>query len=287
MTAVKTSKASGNKKGVVREVSKLLVDEPIVGVISMEGLPAAQQQKIKAQLREHVHIYMTKIPLMRLAVRDASKKRPDISKLEPFITGMTALLFTKESPFKLYKIIKRNKSPAFAKPGQRAPMDIVVRAGPTSFAPGPIIGEFGSLGIKAGIDGGKVVIKQDSVVAKEGAVISAPLASMLARLDIKPVDIGLNVRVIFEDGVLYDKSVLDVDESLILSQMSMIVSTANVLSVELGIINRDNIDSFIARAFMHARGLAKDACIVTLDNVGDVLAVANAQAVALRSIEKL
>lgn len=287
MTAVKTSKASGNKKSIVREVSKLLLEEPIVGVISMEGLPAAQQQKIKAQLREHVHIYMTKIPLMRLAIRDASVKRPEISKLEPFITGMTALLFTRESPFKLYRIIKRNKSPAFAKPGQKAPMDIVVRAGPTSFAPGPIIGEFGGLGIKAGIEGGKVVIKQDSVVVREGAVISAPLAGMLARLDIKPIEIGLNVRVVFEGGVLYDRSVLDVDEYLILSQMSMIVSTANALSVELGIINRENIDSFIVRAFRHARGLANFAGFVTGDNVGDVLAVANAQAVALISMEKL
>jgi large subunit ribosomal protein L10 len=41
----------------------------------------------------------------------------------------------------LYKILQKSKSSAPAKAGQTAPNDIYVKAGKTSFAPGPIIGE--------------------------------------------------------------------------------------------------------------------------------------------------
>ncbi|MBI2112759.1 50S ribosomal protein L10, partial [Candidatus Woesearchaeota archaeon] len=37
-------------------------------------------------------------------------------------------------------MLEKNKSNAPAKPGQVAPKDITVKAGATSFAPGPIIG---------------------------------------------------------------------------------------------------------------------------------------------------
>ena len=47
----------------------------------------------------------------------------------------------------------------------------MIPAGPTPFAPGPIIGELGMLKIKAGIEAGKVVIKEDAHVAKKGDVI--------------------------------------------------------------------------------------------------------------------
>jgi len=65
---------------------------------------------------------------------------------------MPALLFTKENPFKLYNKLQKSKSSAPAKAGQTAPSEIVVPKGPTPFAPGPIIGELGALGIKTAVE---------------------------------------------------------------------------------------------------------------------------------------
>src|SRR3989338_2085586 len=114
---------------------------------------------------------------------------------------MPALLLKKENPFSLYKILKKSKSSASAKAGQIAPRDIIVPAGPTPFTPGPVISEFAALGIKAGVEGGKVAVKQDTTACKEGKPINAPLASMLARLGIEPMEIGLNLVAVFENGV--------------------------------------------------------------------------------------
>ena len=252
----------------------------------MEGLPASQQQTITAKLREHVSVYMTKIPLMKMAIAEAGKKNPALIELDQYVEGMTALMFTDMDPFKIYKKVKESKSPAAAKAGQKAPRDIVVKAGATSFSPGPIIGEFASVGIKAGIDAGKVAIKADSVVAKEGQPISALLASILLRLDIKPMEIGLNIRAIYDNGIVYTRKVLDVDEDELLARVALAVVQASTLTLDLGIITKENIDILLGRAARSARALALDAGIVNDDTVGALLAKASAEADALSALEK-
>ena len=119
---------------------------------------------------------MTNRRLLKIAFAEAAKKKPGIESLLPHCKGMPALLFTKENPFSLFKLIKANKSPAPAKPGQKAPTDLKILAGPTPFAPGPVISELAALGLKTKVDAGKINIVADAIVCKEGAVISDKLA---------------------------------------------------------------------------------------------------------------
>jgi len=71
--AEKTSRASGQKKEIVSVLSALLLNSPIVGVVNMEGLPANALQKISAQLRGRMELFMTKKRLMNFAVDSATK----------------------------------------------------------------------------------------------------------------------------------------------------------------------------------------------------------------------
>src|SRR3989344_8566689 len=116
---------------------------------------------------------------------------------------MPALIMTELDPFRLYKLLKSSKSPAFAKPGNVLPKDAMVKAGPTNFTPGPIIGELGKFGIKAGVEAGKIVIKEDKVVARAGQKVDAKMAELLIRLDIKPMEIGLNVVACYDRGTIF------------------------------------------------------------------------------------
>ncbi len=219
-----TPKAAQVKQDVVAEFLKLIEEYPIVGAVDVENLPALQLNRMRAQLRGTVLVKMTKRRLLTHAL-NASKKE-NVKELIPYLKGMPALIFTKESPFKLFKILKKNKSKSPIKGGQTAPKDIIVPAGPTSFAPGPIIGELGAFKIKAGIDGGKVAIKEDSLVAKEGTVVSAKLAAILTRLGIEPMDIGLNLTAVWENGLILKKDVLDVDEEQYQSDIASAASWA-------------------------------------------------------------
>src|SRR5207245_1547002 len=84
--------------------------------------------------------------------------------------------------------------------GEIAPEDLWVRGGETPFKPGPVVGELQKAGIPAAIERGKVVIRQDKLMVKAGARIPRDVAQQLARLEIFPLVVGLDLRGAQEQG---------------------------------------------------------------------------------------
>jgi large subunit ribosomal protein L10 len=271
------------KKRQLDVVKKLIKDHKIVAVVDFENLPARPLQVMREKLRGKVKIFMTKKRLIRIALKEMGKEKTSLGNLDENMRGMAAILVTEENPFSLYKTIKKSKSAAPAKGGQIAPKDIEVKAGPTGFAPGPIIGELGGLKIKAGIDGGKVVIKADSVVCKEGDEISSALAAVLTRLNIMPMEIGLDVRAVWEDGTIYTRSVLDIDEDKFLADLALAGQHAINLSIEIGVPTKDTVTIMIEKAARDGLGLATAQDIMTEKTTPNLLAKAERQAKALQS----
>ena len=266
---------------LVQRIVDLIDKNDIIAMVNMQNLPAKQLGSMRAQLRGRVVLLMTKKRFIKLALEKSKKK--NIKELEKHIKGMPALLFTSGNPFSLVKLIKKNKSKAHIKAGQTAPNDILVQAGPTSFSPGPIIGELGSFKIKAGIESGKVVIKEDSVVAKEGDEVNDKLAGLLTRLGIEPMEIGLNVVAVYEKGEILTKDVLDVDEEAYINNVKTAASESFNLAMFIALPIKDTIKPLLSKAHREARAVAKEANVMTSDNVGDVLAKAEAGASALKS----
>lgn len=271
------------KKTVVKDFVKLAEDYPIIGAVNMEGLPTAQLQTMREQLRDTVVLRMTKRRLMKIIIDKVKDKKPGIDKLTEHLKGMPALLFTEENPFKLFKTIEKNKSSAPAKPGQVAPKDIVVKAGPTPFAPGPVIGELGSLGIKSGVESGKIAIKEDKVVAKEGDVISGKLASILSRLGVQPMEIGLDVVAVYEGGTIYTKSVLRIDEKEFMDKIMNSHRYAFNLAFEIAYPTKDNIELMLQKAFRDSKGLALEQNILADAIVEQLVEKAERQMLNLKS----
>lgn len=272
------TKANDAKRKTVEEFQKLVSEYPIIGAVNMDGLPTPQLQAIRAKLRGTVVLKMAKRRLLKLAL----ESRPEVKDLIPHLKGMPALLFTKDNPFKLYKVLKQNKSGAPAKAGQTAPKDILVSAGPTNFAPGPIIGELGAFKIKTGVEGGKLAIKEDVIVAKEGETISAGLAAILTRLGIEPMEVGLDLVAVFDQGVIYTKSVLDVDESKLQSEAELFAVQAFNLAMNAGILVKETVEPLLAKAAREARTLAIEQNILTKETAEEIVAKAEAQANALQ-----
>lgn len=269
-----------HKVKAVDEFAKLLDSYNVIGLVNMENLPARQLQSMREQLRGTVLINMTKKRLLKLAFEKSKKK--DITKFSGMLKGMPAIIFTNENPFKLFKILKKNQSKAPIKAGQKAPHEIIVPAGPTSFAPGPIIGELGALKIKAGIDAGKVVIKDDAVVAKEGDVVSQKLAAILQRLGIEPMTIGLDVVAVYQEGEILTKEVLDVDESKYISMISQASNDSKALALEIGYLCKETTALLIEKAFRDAKCLALERGLFADMLAKDILSKAEAQASCLK-----
>lgn len=274
------------KRQRVQELVKKLKTYNVIGVVNLEGLPAMQLQRIKAQLRDKFELFMTRKTLITRALEAAKDTKPTITELIPHLQGVPALLLTNDNPFSIYKIIKKNKSPAAAKAGQIAPMDIIIPAGPTPFAPGPVISEFAQLGIKAGVEGGKVAVKEPKVVVKEGQVIDDKVASMLARLSIQPMEIGINVNYILEGDLLYTRKVLDIDEKEFLAQLHTAAAEGFNLAIEAAYPARETTEPLIQKASREARTLALECNILTAEIIEELLAKAAREGESLKQAAK-
>lgn len=276
-----TPKVNARNQEFAKKIRNLADKYSIVGIVDVTGLPAPQFQRIRASVKKTAEVLIVKRNLIELVLVELESKFPGISELSSKANGVIGLVFTNDNPFALYKFVQKNRSSAPAKAGQIAPKDIVVPAGPTGFSPGPIIGELGAFKIKAGINAGKVEIKEDATVAKEGDEISFKLAEILGRLGIEPMEVGLNIKAIYEEGTIYTRSVLEVDEEVILNNLRSLASDAFKLSVGLNYPTKENIELLLGNAGRDAIGLGVGVAYPAALTIERLLSKANAQMVGV------
>jgi len=272
-----------SKKKVVKEFCDLINSYPVIGVVDMENLPTAQLQKMRGQLRGKVVIRMTKRRFMNIVLDKVKDNKKGIEEMKKYLIGMPALLFTKDDPFKLAKTLKRSMSTAPAKQGQIAPKDIIVSAGPTPFSPGPVISELASAGIKTAIENGKIVVKSDAVVVKKGNKVSAAIAGILVRLGVEPMNVGLNLTAVYDNGTIFTRDVLNIDEEEFIKKIKIAYNSAIGLAIELSFLTKETTEMMIAKAFREAKSLALSQNIMADGVKEEIMAKANKEMLALKS----
>lgn len=244
------------KKQQVEQVKKLLQEYPVIAVADLNNLPAANLQKIKKSLRGKCEFIITQRRRILFAIQESREKIPNADELLDKMKGMVALLFSKEDPFTLYKIVQKNISPAPAKAGQESPEDITIPAGPTSFVAGPMIGELGQLGLKTEVKDGKIAIKEDKVVLKQGQVITQKVAELLTKFGIEPMKIGLNITCTYQKGEILGKEILGVSEEEYIGFMQTAHREALNLAVFIAYPSKETIGLLIQKAEREGKGLA-------------------------------
>ncbi len=269
------------KRKEVREIKEQAAKYKLVGLVDMYGIPASQVQQIRRNLRGTATIRMTRNTLIRNAFSEMGGKYAGIPG---YISGHSALIYTNENPFRLNAALKKTKTKMAAKAGEIAPEDIVVEKGPTSFKPGPIVGELQQAGIPAAIEAGKVKIRETRTVVKKGAVIGPKIADVLSKLDIKPMDVGLVLQVAYYEGDLFEPSVLSIDEEAISAQFTLAAQQAFNLSVNAVIVTTETAAPIIGKAVREARGLAVEAGIYEKDVIDAIIGKAVRECSALRAI---
>jgi len=270
------------KKDIVKEYVDLISKYPIVGTVNMVNLPAQQLQKMREQARGKVVLRMSRKRLMKIAVDQAKENKKGIDALSKHFEGMPALVFSEENPFKLFKLLSKNKISAPAKAGQVAPNDIVIKPGPTSFAPGPIISELGSVGLKVGVEAGKVAVKEECLIVKKGEVINEKIANILMKLGEKPMEVGLDLTAVYEKGTIFTKDILDIDEEEFLGKLSQAGMSALNLAMEIGYSTKETVELLISKAANDAKALAVEANIPTTETISESLGTAERESQGLK-----
>jgi len=271
------------KKKLVQDMTKLIRQYNIIGMVNMEDMPAPQLQAMRSELRGKVDIFMTKKRLMKIAIEKSKNEKKNIEELEKYFEGMPALIFTNENPFKLSKILQKSKTKAPAKAGQTAPNDIVINKGPTPFAPGPVISELSAVGLKVGVESGKVAVKEDTVIAKKGEKINPKVAEILTRLDIKPMEVGLGLVAAYEDGIIYQKDILAVDEKEYNDNINLAATQAFNLAFNITYVTKDNLPLLIGKAFNDTKALGISQNILDKGIIESLLSKAENEMLSLKN----
>ena len=271
------------KKEEVKELAELINSHEVIGIVDLLNIPAKQLQEMRKSLGEHAVIRLSKKNLMNLAFDDCSNSKENIGDLSEYMEGQPAIVATDMNPFKLFKILEDNKTSAPAKPGSTANADIVIPEGDTGFEPGPFLGELQQVGVQAKIDKGKIVVVKDAVVVPEGEVVSPQVAATLSRMGINPMEVGIDLHAVYEDGAVYTSDVLAIDEEATLADLQNAYKQAFNISVFAAIPTKETISTIIGSAHTKATNVAVEAGILTSKTADIIIGLAQAKMLALAS----
>jgi large subunit ribosomal protein L10 len=271
------------KFGEVKNLTDYLANSKVIGIVEIGGIPAPQLQHMRSNLHGMASIRSAKNRLILRAIDEAGKKVKGLEGLKELIAGQTAIISTDMNPFKLFSQIKNTRTMAPAKGGETVQNDIEVKAGDTPFKPGPIVGELQKVGIPAAIQEGKVIIKSDKVVVNAGEKIPTEIAQMLTRLEIFPIEIGMNLHGVFEDGSIFKPDVLDIDIDQFIGRMKNASMNSFILAIELGWVSKETITPLIVKAHQNAYILAIEQGIINKDTIKSLLSKAFANMNALKN----
>ena len=273
------SQVSEEKRAIVDDTVKLLDDYKLIGAADLTKVGSGMLQDMRKQLRGRVTIRGIKNTLMRIAMERASLEGTDDFLSE--IKGQNIYIFSNGNPFELAMTLHRNKVRVFAKDGDTALEDLVIPSGNTGLSPGPIISKFGGLGIRTRIEAGNIWVVQDTDVAKAGDTISADLADLLTRLGIRASEMGLEIKAVYEGGIVIPREDLILDMDVYAERLARAYSGAFQVALKAVYVTPSTIVPLLSMAAQNARNVALEAAYLTPETAPELIARANSQAVNL------
>ena len=252
--SAKIKKVSEKKKKALSELVGYINSYNTIMISFTTNVPSSQLQLIRKKLaQKETKIKIIKKNQIIRALKESKKEK--ISQLASYLKESSAVIFSNLDPFDLASLLAEYRYDVKAKAGQTATADIKVEAGSTDIPPGPIISELANAGIKAGVQEGKIAIKQSKVVAHKGEKISKGIADILGKLDIKPFTIGLEPAVVYDtksDAIYAD---IKIDTQSTIEKLKEGWLNALTLAEHVAYPAREVINILIAKASRHANAL--------------------------------
>ena len=270
------------KMSEVEEISQLVCKYKGMGIASLQKVRASQMQELKKNMADKVHMRVIKNTLMKLAIENCREK-PDLKKLENHLSGSNVYLFTDLNPFKLVLILERGKVKTTAKANDIAALDVVVPAGNTGQSPGPIISQLNAAGLPTRIESGSVWVSKDTLVVRKGEPINERLASVLSKLGIKSVELGLAVTVMYDEGLIITQDQLRINLEDTKKEIESAYGESFALSLSIAFPTPETTVPLLQLAHQQAYALSINAAIPTKDTIEDLLRKAHMEMLSLSS----
>ncbi|MEM4703165.1 MAG: 50S ribosomal protein L10 [Candidatus Pacearchaeota archaeon] len=252
----KNSKFFEEKKKLVKDLINHIKEYDTIMIVSIEGIPSSQLQKIKKEIKDIAILKVCRKKLVEKAFNEACSEKKYITKMLEKNQGNYAVLFSNKDAFEIALILQKNKIFAKARAGQIAPQDIVLEAGPTDLPP-PAISEVAKLGVKASIEEGKIFIKETKQLVKKGEKIPETIANTLGALEIAPFSITLKVLAAYDSKSEKVYFNLNVSPEQVLQDLKESSLKAFEFALTINYICKETIKNLLAKAFIHGKILEK------------------------------
>jgi large subunit ribosomal protein L10 len=252
-----------------------------VGVVDIAGIPSRQLQDMRRDLHGTAELRVSRNTLLVRALEEVDDGLEDLTE---FVSGQVGLIGTNDNPFGLYRQLEASKTPAPINAGEVAPNDIVIPEGDTGIDPGPFVGELQQVGADARIQDGSIQVMSDSTVLEAGGEVSAELSNVLSELGIEPKEVGLDLRGVVSDGVMFDPEDLDIDVEEYQADIEAAVARGTNLSVNAVYPTARTAGSLLGKAANEGRTLAIEAAIESPDVADDLVARADSNLRALAAV---
>jgi len=262
------------KKEEVEDLVGTLGRYDSVGIVHIAGIPSRQLQKMRRNLYGTAELRVSRNTLMNRALEEVDDGLEDLGE---YISGQVGLICTDTNPFSLYQQLEESKTSAPINAGEVAPNDIVIPEGDTGMDPGQFVGELQAVGADARIQEGSIQVMEDSTVLEAGEEVDDQLANVLGELGIEPKEVGLDLRAVFADGVLFEPDELELDVDAYRTDIEAATARARNLAINAEYPTAATVPALLSKAAGEAKSVGLQAAIEDEDIVPDLVGRADAQ----------
>jgi large subunit ribosomal protein LP0 len=257
--APKNLQKLAKKNAYLEKLQNLMDTMPKLLIVHADHVGSKQMSDIRIQLRGQAEVLMGKNTMIRYGLTAFQEQNPDVDveKLISIVRGNIGFIFCRDNVDKVKQVIANNRLPAMAKAGVIATVDVSIPAGPTGLDPSQT-SFCQALNIATKIVKGQIEIVNDVHLIKIGQRVNLSEQVLLQKLNIKPFSYGLKILHVYEEGNVFDASVLDITTASILAKFASGIRNCAALSREIGIPSSASAPYAVAQAFKNIASLCAD-----------------------------
>ena len=267
------------KQEVIEQIQGNLSTYKMVAAANLQQVRSSQIHEVRKKLRGKVQFLVAKNTLVKRAAEESKKE--NIGRFTEKLLGSRILLFSDIAPHSLVLLLNKNKVRVPAKAGDVATGEILIPAGNTGLPPGPVISEFGEAKVPTKIESGSIWVSKDTVVSRKGDAISPKLASVLSKLGIKPMELGLSLTAAYDQGVVYAEEDLKVDLDEYRTNLRQAASQAFNVAVNTGYVLPETAPQILGKVYREALSLAINAAYPAEEALPQIIRTAYIQMLGL------
>lgn len=208
------------KTRIADEILRLLESSRTVMLVNTYRVKSLTINEARRRLRSRAVLKHVKTTLLQKAA-----EKTGLQALREFLKkhaskGSVMLILSNEDPYELQQELRKYSIKLFLNAGDTVDREIVIPAGNTGLPAGPVISSLNEVGLPTRIETGSIWITKDTVVAKPGDVVTPQLASVLSKLNVRPVEAFIKSYAAIHNGIVYSEELLSTTMEELLNEFS-------------------------------------------------------------------